>query len=103
MHFVCRHSIPPIPVTVFRVGPRLRRHAGGYADATQTKHLRRVLGQHRTTLGLLTRDIQRKATPEQQQKLATLLARAERIRSQQSKTRTMIRDKQLHAVQSAVL
>lgn len=68
-----------------RIGPSLRRRAGGYAHAKQYKRLRRVLGKQRTIAGRLIRDIQRNATTEQQRKLATLLARAERIRSQQKK------------------
>ena len=73
-----------------RIGPSLRRRAGGYAHAKQYKRLRRVLGKQRTILGRLIRDIQRKATTEQQRKLATLLERAERIRSQQKKDKNKL-------------
>ena len=75
--------------TFAREAQHLRWKAGGSAHARQFKRLRRVIRRQRTILGVVLRDIQRqRATcppgPELME-LDTLLARAERIRTQQPK------------------
>jgi transposase, IS5 family len=87
--------------TYAQEGKTLRRKAGGYAHAKQFKRLRRTLRRQRTILGVVMREVQRKldadtaavaaggapaheATgPKALSDLATLLQRAERIRTQQ--------------------
>ena len=79
----------------------LRRKAGGYAHAKQFKRLRKTVKRQRTILGVVMREVQRKldadraavvrggtsankpASPKALSDLATLLQRAERIRTQQ--------------------
>ena len=71
-----------------RVGPKLRRRAGGYAHAKQFKRLKRVLRRQRTVLGCVIRDIERKLeghttrTP-----IRTILERAHRLRHQSMKSK----------------
>jgi IS5 family transposase len=77
--------------TYAREGKTLRRKAGGYAHARQFKRLRRTLKRQRTILGIVMRDLRRKlndaaAVPAAlMAQLQTMLARAERIRTQQRK------------------
>ena len=81
--------------TYAQEGKTLRRKAGGYAHAKQFKRLRRVVKRQRTILGVVMREVQRKqACAAHELKgskafsdLATLLARAERIRTQQRHTK----------------
>ncbi len=69
---------------------QLRRKAGGYAHARQFKRLRKVVKRQRTVLGIVLREIQRKL-PEGQsessalQRLAVVMQRAERLRTQKPK------------------
>lgn len=77
--------------TYAREGKALRRKASGYAHARQFKRLHRTLKRQRTILGIVMRDIRRKldgatAVPVAlMQQLQTMLARAERIRTQRRK------------------
>ena len=74
-----------LKLTHQREGKTLRRRAAGYAHAKQFKRLKRVLRRQRTILGALLREVQRKmvALPQTaQDRLATWLERAERIRTQ---------------------
>ena len=72
--------------TYAREAKDLRRKAGGYAHAKQFKRLRKTVKRQRTILGILLREIERKLskTPESEPrgKLQTIMARAERIRTQ---------------------
>jgi hypothetical protein len=68
----------------------LRRKAGGYAHARQFKRLRKVVKRQRTVLGIVLREIQRKRSesPAQSsalQRLAVVMQRAERLRTQKPK------------------
>ena len=85
-------------------GKTLRRKAGGYAHAEQFKRLKKAVKRQRTTLGVVMREVQRKLeaikpsgtttptastitttttpTASGRNALATLLERAERIRTQ---------------------
>lgn len=82
--------------TFAKEGKELRRKAGGYAHAKQFRRLKRVLKRQRTLLGIVLREIRRKlpgATPENPASLSrldTLLARAERIRTQQPKDKNKL-------------
>jgi len=75
--------------TFAKEGRELRRRAGGYAHAKQFKRLHRVLKRPRTILGIVIWETGRKLdsaidqSPLSIASLATLLERAERIRSQQ--------------------
>ena len=73
-----------------RIGPALKFKAGRYAHAKQFKRMRRTLKSQRTLLGRLIRELQRKANDEQRQRLAVLLERAERIRSQKPKDKNKL-------------
>lgn len=73
-----------------REGPTLRRRAAGYAHAKQFKRLRRVLKRQRTILGRLLRDVQRKATVEQQAALAPWMLRIERLAQQKPKDKNKL-------------
>ena len=82
-------------------GKTLRRKAGGYAHAKQFKRLRKTVKRQRTILGVVMREVQRKldadkarggrrrrpvheaSSPKALSDLATLMERAERIRTQQ--------------------
>ena len=74
-------------------GGALRRKAGGYAHAKQFKRLKKAVKRQRTILGVVMREVQRKLeamkpsetttpTASGRNALATLLERAERIRTQ---------------------
>ncbi len=82
--------------TFVKEGKELRRRAGGYAHAKQFRRLRRVLKRQRTILGIVLREIQRKlpvASAENASALTqlnTLLARAERLRTQQPKDKNKL-------------
>jgi len=87
--------------TYAQEGKTLRRKAGGYAHAKQFKRLRKTVKRQRTILGVVMREVQRKLdahraavgagaaptnepdSPKALSDLATLLQRAERIRTQQ--------------------
>ncbi|NMG17870.1 IS5 family transposase, partial [Aromatoleum bremense] len=70
--------------------------AGGYAHAKQFKRLRRTVKRQRTILGIVLREIKRKLTTATAQsgasitRLTTLMARAERIRTQQPKDKNKL-------------
>ena len=94
--------------TYAREGKTLRRKAGGYAHAKQFKRLRKAIKRQRTILGVVMREIQRKLdadratvttsttpanepnSPKALSNLATLLQRAERIRTQQRNTKNKL-------------
>jgi len=82
--------------TYAREGKTLRRKAGGYAHARQFKRLRRTLKRQRTILGIVMRDIRRKldgaaAVPTAlMQQLQTMLTRAERICTQERKSKNKL-------------
>lgn len=82
--------------TFAKTGATLRRKAGGYAHAKQFKRLRRVVKRQRTILGIVLREIKRKqatasgATTSALARLATLIERAERIRTQQIKDKNKL-------------
>ena len=87
--------------TYAQEGKTLRRKAGGYAHAKQFKRLRKTVKRQRTILGVVMREVRRKLdanraavatgaapvnepdSPKALSDLATLLKRAERIRTQQ--------------------
>ena len=77
--------------TFVHEGKSLRRRAGGYAHAKQRRRLRRVIKRQRTILGIVLRGVQRKlasvadASPLSLHRLQVVMARAERIRTQQTK------------------
>jgi len=78
-------------------GRALRFKSGGYAHAKQFKRLKRVLKRQRTIVGILIREVRGKmaanavpATDRALSSLATLLARAERIRTQQQKDKNKL-------------
>lgn len=82
--------------TFIKEGRELRRKAGGYAHAKQFKRLRRTVKRQRTILGTVLREIKRKlATAAAESgasitRLTTLMARAERIRTQQPKDKNKL-------------
>lgn len=78
-------------------GRALRFKSGGYAHAKQFKRLKRVLKRQRTIVGILIREVRGKmaadavpATDKALSSLTTLLARAERIRTQQQKDKNKL-------------
>jgi transposase, IS5 family len=80
-------------------GKMLKRKAGGYAHAKQFKRLRRTVKRQRTILGKLIREVRNRlragafnlaATPTTLAALHTLLARADRIRTQQPKDKNKL-------------
>ena len=91
--------------TYAQEGKTLRRKAGGYAHAKQFKRLRKAVKRQRTILGVVMRDVQRKqgadraavaaggapanepCSPKALSDLVTMMARAERIRTQQRHTK----------------
>ncbi|URI11646.1 IS5 family transposase [Aquincola tertiaricarbonis] len=91
--------------TYAQEGKALRRKAGGYAHAKQFKRLRKTIKRQRTILGIVMREVQRKLdadhaavaaggapaheadNPKALADLATLMERAERIRTQQPKSK----------------
>ncbi len=81
--------------TFAKAGATLRRKAGGYAHAKQFKRLQRVVKRQRTILGIVLREVERKqatasGSPSALARLATLIARAERIRTQQRKDKNKL-------------
>lgn len=84
-----RHAGIQLKQTYAKQGKALRRKAGGYAHARQMKRLKRSLKRQRTILGVVIREVKRKletAVPDSAlalTQLQTILARAERIRTQQ--------------------
>lgn len=94
--------------TYAQEGKTLRRKAGGYAHAKQFKRLRRTVKRQRTILSVVMREMQRKldadqaavaaggaplheaSNPQAIADLATLLERAERIRTQQRNTKSKL-------------
>lgn len=82
--------------TFIKEGRELRRKAGGYAHAKQFKRLRRTVKRQRTILGIVLREIKRKLAsansgyPSGIAQLNTLLERAERIRTQQTKDKNKL-------------
>jgi IS5 family transposase len=94
--------------TYAQEGKTLRRKAGGYAHAKQFKRLRKTVKRQRTILGVVMRVVQRKldadkaavaaggasahesASPKTISDLTMWLARAERIRTQQSNTKNKL-------------
>lgn len=82
--------------TFVKEGKELRRKAGGYAHAKQFNRLRRTVKRQRTILGIVLREIQRKLpttppdSPTTLTRLQTLMARAERIRTQQPKDKSKL-------------
>jgi transposase, IS5 family len=82
--------------TFVKEGKELRRKASGYAHAKQFKRLRRAIKRQRTILGIVLREVKRKlanASSESHATIArlnTLLERAERIRTQQTKDKNKL-------------
>ena len=82
--------------TFVKEGRELRRKAGGYAHAKQFRRLRRTVKRQRTILGIVLREVKRKLptasteSPATITHLGTLMARAERIRSQQPKDKNKL-------------
>lgn len=94
--------------TYAQEGKTLRRKAGGYAHAKQFKRLRKAVKRQRTILGVVMREVQRKldadraavagggapaheaSSPKALSDLATLMERAERIRTQQRNTKNKL-------------
>lgn len=82
--------------TFMKEGKELRRKAGGYAHAKQFKRLRRTVKRQRTILGIILREIKRKLStakaesPASLARLVSLMARAERIRTQQRKDKNKL-------------
>lgn len=97
--------------TFEREGKELRRRAGGYAHAKQFRRLKRVLRRQRTILGIVIREIRRKLAARLQPSernteapevlaltaMDTWLERAERIRTQQPKSKNKNKLYALHA------
>ena len=85
-------------------GAQLRRRAGGYAHAKQFRRLKKVLKRQRTVLGIVLRQIRRKLAERLQPgehntqapnplaltAMNTWLERAERIRTQQPKSKNKL-------------
>lgn len=76
--------------TLAAEGKALRRRAGGYAHARQFKRLHRVLKRQRTILGIVIREVRRKRVGLDSRhpaviRLATVLERAEALRTQKPK------------------
>jgi transposase, IS5 family len=80
-------------------GKVLKRKAGGYAHAKQFNRLKRTVKRQRTIVGKLIREVHKQlsagaitsaATPSRLAALYTLLARAERIRTQQPKDKNKL-------------
>jgi IS5 family transposase len=79
--------------TYEREGRELRRKAGGYAHAKQTRRLRRTVRRQRTILGALLRDVQRKMVHLGEKARAALqvwIDRAERICTQRTKDKNKL-------------
>lgn len=85
--------------TFVKEGKALRRKAGGYAHAKQFKRLARTVKRQRTIVGRLIRELRGKlesgafdasSSPTTFAGLSSLLARADRIRMQQSKDKNKL-------------
>jgi IS5 family transposase len=82
--------------TFAKEGKALRRKAGGYAHAKQFRRLRRTVKRQRTILGIVLREVERKLglarteSPTTISRLKTLMARAERIRTQSPKDKNKL-------------
>ena len=82
--------------TFAKEGKELRRKAGGHAHAKQFRRLQRTVKRQRTILGIVLREIGRKlstAVPESPtalSRLKPLLERAERIRTQQARSKNKL-------------
>jgi IS5 family transposase len=84
--------------TFAKEGKELRRRAGGYAHAKQFRRLKKVVKRQRTTLGIVTREVQRKLAAAEfvalnakaLSDLTMWLERAERIRTQQTKDKNKL-------------
>ena len=84
--------------TYAKEGKELRRKAGGYAHAKQFRRLKKTVKRQRTILGVVMREVERKletqavasSSPKAISDLRTLLARAERIRTQQRKDKNKL-------------
>lgn len=85
--------------TFAKEGKVLKRKAGGYAHARQFKRLKRVLKRQRTIVGKLIREVRGKlaagfineqASAMSLASLATLMGRADRIRTQQPKDKNKL-------------
>jgi len=79
----------PLRQSYVRVGKKAAVMAGRYAHAKQFKRMHRRLRKLRTYVGRLIRDIRRKTT-DMDEDLATLLDRADRIRTQQPKDKNKL-------------
>ena len=85
--------------TFAKEGKTLRRKAGGYAHAKQSKRLARTVKRQRTIVGRLIREVRDKldtgafnasASPLTLASFNTLLARADRVRTQQRKDKNKL-------------
>jgi IS5 family transposase len=79
--------------TYEREGRELRRKAGGYAHAKQTRRLGRTVRRQRTILGALLRDVQRKMVRLDEKARAALqlwIERAQRIHTQRKKDKNKL-------------
>ena len=94
--------------TFAKEGKELRRKAGGYAHAKQFRRLKKTVKRQRTILGVVMREVARRletpavtlaadsanagvpSSPKAISDLRTLLARAERIRTQQRNDRNKL-------------
>ncbi len=79
----------PLRQSYVRVGKQAAVMASRYAHAKQFKRMQRRVRKLRTYVGRLIRDIRRKAT-DMDEGLATLLVRADRIRSQKLKDKNKL-------------
>ncbi len=91
-----KHAGISLKQTFAREGKELKRKAGGYAHAKQFKRLRRTTKRQKTILGIVLREVTRKLTtvttdsPLARHRLATVMERAERIRTQQRFTKNKL-------------
>ena len=84
--------------TFAKEGKELRRKASGYAHAKQFRRMRKTVKRQRTILGVVMREVDRKlethttvpSSPKAISDLRTLLARAERIRTQERKDKNKL-------------
>ena len=84
--------------TFAKEGKELRRKASGYAHAKQFRRMRKTVKRQRTILGVVMREVERKlethttvpSSPKAISELHTLLARAERIRTQERKDKNKL-------------
>jgi len=91
-----KHCGIALKQTYAKEGKELRKKAGGYAHAKQFRRLRRTVKRQRTILGIVLREVQRKLpkasneSPVSRHRLNTLMERAEKIRTQQSKDKNKL-------------